>query len=1642
MEPKTSFWDKFTSEGRLKKQWEQALAEPDPSVALVLLRKVRKQMHHSPTKSIHLWLPFLETLLDQSRLPHLSEDDLAAVEDMGNMLVTSSPEELNGVRPADIWLRVARAYEARNQPVQACKLFALTYRNPSTSREERVYCAHALARNEVLADDVLDIYIDHIQSTPQVYAESTILALFTRLCNLDFSVEHTQLKRIFQITERLVPLHILVPHMRTTQGLYSLLIEDSPAEASTYFSSALVADPNDRTARIGQLASWIQLGRCGEVKDHFPNSEYMQDPVIAGLFQLCTIIEWLDTSVLPGPLPCSVEDVARLKELHLHIYVGDIVEATLGRICLLNGDIQQAAHLLSPLAEKYPEYPQWGYYAAWAEILSGNRESAVRCLRALANWSGRWTVACLLLEIDPALEQQQQMQELLTEMKRNPEQHSRAHIIEIRLALAREGFSGTHLREVETTFLVEEIEVLRTRLACSVRSGEQEVTNRLIAHPLFARLPLADQFFWRGVQALRWQDQAQGITLLEKAALTLSHHQARLLLAVLFLREGKLNTGKRHLNEVFPGRRDSKIRLLQAYVEGREGQLDRAIERNERLAEEGLAKAYYVLGHLYLYKTTQSVLPQEQLQRYRTQAAMAWRKALDQDRQTLPGNSEVLSWCAHFIAFSEQRAETYPKLWHAYRALTPAQREPWLMWYVALGLLWYGSVHDVASAVTELQTVLEAVEHLEPVALCELAQAIAHMVSEGKQREQARILLPFLEQLAAQSRKHPKIRIACQIGVAAALHILYVNADGQQCRALRQDVAQRILQDPDNRQLQILLAFIYSHNSQREEASTILRTIVPNDTWLGRVCSILADLLHGRINPSHDVSPGETSPERALLSKSLSMVLAFNSGKAEQGYEELLRQQTRKSLAPFYIERVLPLLTIYALNKGSVPAFIPKILTDLSHSRHSREQAASLARVAAVLGETASASRLWEQALRDADDNQQTASWQQEYFRFLSNHAVTALAEGEYLEASRHLRQAAHWAGAEPNGAKTKQMLLERARKIELQAATMRLLAYLFPGFDDVEVVPGRYHAIGLVIGQHPQLATALVNDDHEQIKHEWGLALQEHQAEVPFMHLISVLYREVALAKLARQEDAERDWEVSTALWVLLLSSETFWYYFALMRGINEQGGRSTLDPFQQEEVWHDALDTILTFHSTSGKKDFATGNYQRARTHSRCLDLCRSGEQQLCSSLSTYGLPYAIDIDNRRIRYVSSQASKLLNEWGASLLMDAEKALQNAEEIKSLPSGIRQNYPGGIDLLEPFILLDVPITRVLVTCLDWYNDWSYDLYLNMGKQEMQRIVMRASAIADRLLPLCEKKNTYAPENQALARHLNYRGYVRDNSLLAIRDYEASLSWSPGYTNSEEMLEDAHVQALIQLKRDLHTYAEKGEFERAYQAIDEAEPLIQSPSGLQAERATICLRHGRWLASEGRYTEALSRGKQAAILNPQNPATQQLIQEMEELVPEEDNARLLKEAEEALAKNFFDQALQNIARVPSTSRLSRRARQLHITAYYQHGITCTNLGQLEKAEKYLRQALELDTEHENNKMITQQLSTVLTQMALKHVEEGKNTSTENHLARAMLIFARGLLEEALEFNSANNLAKTQLDQLNKHLSSERETKK
>ena len=103
MEPKTSFWGQFTSEGRLKNQWALALNDPDMASSLNRLRQVQQKLQKNPISFAHLWMPFLDSYLDATRVHALTDADLIAVTEMGNALSGIAGVQ---IRPEEVWFRV------------------------------------------------------------------------------------------------------------------------------------------------------------------------------------------------------------------------------------------------------------------------------------------------------------------------------------------------------------------------------------------------------------------------------------------------------------------------------------------------------------------------------------------------------------------------------------------------------------------------------------------------------------------------------------------------------------------------------------------------------------------------------------------------------------------------------------------------------------------------------------------------------------------------------------------------------------------------------------------------------------------------------------------------------------------------------------------------------------------------------------------------------------------------------------------------------------------------------------------------------------------------------------------------------------------------------------------------------------------------------------------------------------------------------------------------------------------------------------------------------------------------------------------------------------------------------------------------
>jgi tetratricopeptide (TPR) repeat protein len=238
--------------------------------------------------------------------------------------------------------------------------------------------------------------------------------------------------------------------------------------------------------------------------------------------------------------------------------------------------------------------------------------------------------------------------------------------------------------------------------------------------------------------------------------------------------------------------------------------------------------------------------------------------------------------------------------------------------------------------------------------------------------------------------------------------------------------------------------------------------------------------------------------------------------------------------------------------------------------------------------------------------------------------------------------------------------------------------------------------------------------------------------------------------------------------------------------------------------------------------------------------------------------------------------------------------------------------------------------------------------------------------------------------------------------------------------------------------------------------AIDQAEPLIKQQDVVKNLRMKTCFRHARDLHDQGKYTEALSRGKQALALEPNNTVLQRFILEVEALVPEESYMRLIHEAEQALEKQDFTQALQQLAGIPADSRLIEQVQKLRQQARQAaaeaeekarqaaaEAEANASPEQLRQREERLRRLLEPGDATVNRPKVREDLSKVLARRASEELKQFDLVHKQNpKLGHSRLVYAQGQAEEALEFDPRNVVAQQLLEKLKELLAPKKEEKK
>jgi tetratricopeptide (TPR) repeat protein len=558
------------------------------------------------------------------------------------------------------------------------------------------------------------------------------------------------------------------------------------------------------------------------------------------------------------------------------------------------------------------------------------------------------------------------------------------------------------------------------------------------------------------------------------------------------------------------------------------------------------------------------------------------------------------------------------------------------------------------------------------------------------------------------------------------------------------------------------------------------------------------------------------------------------------------------------------------------------------------------------------------------------------------------------------------------------------ARRLEQRVATARLMKHAFPGFQEGAATAGRYAIFDEAVAASPQLRETLLSPRDANIGREWQRLRTERQSNVRFLHALAVLYREQAC------------WAVSAPLWAALFSSRDFWDYFGNSRFTDRTTGeRRALTEDERGTIFNQTLGAILSLHRIQGSREFAAGRYDTARVHLNCLDVCRSGGENLVKVLEGQGQPWGLKLDPDLSGRVTKLAAELLDNWCAALVHEAEKETENPEAIKDLPQGIRKNYEGGIDRLAPFINLNIGVVRVLHNSLLWYNDWCYDLYVKRELQPIRELLQPACKVADKLIPLCIQGRDFEPANQALSQHFLLRGFASDGPPeRAMEAYKEALRWNAANTNARQLLGGVVREVLMERLDTAVKCSERKQFREAHEVLDSLDKEIasrekavrESSEGvadnsigedkdtLRKVRAVVHFNNANHFAEDGSFRSALEFAAKALQFDPEHPVLNKFHAEMKELAPEEDNLRYLKAASEALDKENFSQAIAAAEKVRAQSKFYARGRAICAGAHFRRGINSANDGKLPAAEADLQAALSFADGAEERTIIQKQL--------------------------------------------------------------------
>ena len=350
----SSFLGRLTSEGRLKYQWQQAMAERDVQIRLAKLRLIQEQLLTNQTKFVHVWLPFLNDFLSSTHIYMITEKDMQEVEEMGSILFHTSLEKNHRIAE-EIWRLAVYSYTLRGEEVQVCALLARMFHSPSIKNEWRDWAAWQLAERGASDDNHLSIYMYCIQRSTMRTSSNPMLTILARVCCVNFDSDIAQLKRAKELSAYLVTSKIKITEKWKASGFYALLVEHTPLEAIQLFMQVITEGNDDIDVVCGVIAASIQSGHFEHLTKITHIAKKFTSPIITRLLKFADVLQWLDNQYESEYPPSTAQDIELLKDLELYKYLDDVIDVAAGRLYLLEGNGYKASEILHEVIARRPE---------------------------------------------------------------------------------------------------------------------------------------------------------------------------------------------------------------------------------------------------------------------------------------------------------------------------------------------------------------------------------------------------------------------------------------------------------------------------------------------------------------------------------------------------------------------------------------------------------------------------------------------------------------------------------------------------------------------------------------------------------------------------------------------------------------------------------------------------------------------------------------------------------------------------------------------------------------------------------------------------------------------------------------------------------------------------------------------------------------------------------------------------------------------------------------------------------------------------------------------------------------------------------------------------------------------------------------